>query len=204
MFRPPPSPTTAWSSPPACPAAKADATVSKTNCAAWAWSKSTPPRITPPPAARSNASTKPLKKWLTNQPRATTIAELQTQLDAFVEAYNHHRPHRSLAHQTTPATAYTTRPKADPATRTDTHNRVRTDRVAQAGVIILRVAGRLHHIGVGRTYTGTRVLVLTQDLHIRIINAATGRLLRELTLDPTRDYQPTGAPKGPKRNKFRT
>ena len=42
----------------------------------------------------------------------------------------------------------------------------------------LRVAGRLHHIGVGRTYTGTRVLVLIQDLDIRIINAATGELLR--------------------------
>jgi hypothetical protein len=50
----------------------------------------------------------------------------------------------------------------------------------------------------------TRVLILIQDLHIRIINAATGELLRELTLDPTRDYQPTGAPKGPKRKKFRT
>jgi hypothetical protein len=29
--------------------------------------------------------------------------------------------------------------------------------------------------------------------------AATGELLRELILDPTRDYQPTGAPKGPTR-----
>jgi hypothetical protein len=145
-----------------------------------------------------------LKKWLTNQPRATTIAELQTQLNTFVEAYNHHRPHRSLAHQATPATAYTARPKADPATRTDTHDRVRTDRIDQAGVITVRVAGRLHHIGVGRTYTGTRVLILIQDLHIRILNATTGELLRELTLDPTKDYQPTGAPKGPKRKKFRT
>jgi transposase InsO family protein len=145
-----------------------------------------------------------LKKWLTHQPRTTTIADLQTQLDAFVEAYNHRRPHRALAHHATPATAYTSRPKADPANRTDTHNRVRRDRIDQAGVITLRIAGRLHHIGVGRTYTGTRVLALVQDLHIRIINAATGELLRELTLDPTKDYQPTGAPKGPKRKKSRT
>jgi transposase InsO family protein len=145
-----------------------------------------------------------LKKWLTNQPRAATLAELQTPLNTFVEAYNHDRPHRSLPHQATPATAYTARPKADPANRTDTHNRVRRDRIDQAGVIILRVAGRLHHIGVGRTYTGTRVLVLIQDLRIRIIHAATGELLRELTLNPTKDYQPTGAPKGPKRKKFRT
>ena len=145
-----------------------------------------------------------LKKWLTRQPRASTIPELQNQLDTFVDEYNHRRPHRALAQHATPATAYAARPKADPATRTDTHNRVRTDRVDQAGVITLRVAGRLHHIGVGRTYTGTRVLILVQDLNIKILNAATGELLRELTLDPTKDYQPTGAPKGPTRKKFRT
>jgi integrase-like protein len=140
-----------------------------------------------------------LKRFLTKQPKATSLADLQTQLDAFVEAYNHRRPHRALPHHATPATAYTARPKADPANRTDTHNRVRRDRIDQAGVITLRQAGRLHHIGVGRTYTGTRVLVLIQDLQVRIIHAATGELLRELTLDPTTDYQPTGAPKGPKR-----
>ena len=145
-----------------------------------------------------------LKRFLTRQPKAATLEQLQTQLDAFVEEYNHRRPHRSLTHRATPATAYTARPKADPANRTDTHNRVRRDRIDQAGVITLRVAGRLHHIGVGRTYTGTRVLVLIQDLNIRIIHAATGQLLRELTLDTTTDYQPTGAPKGPKRKKFRT
>jgi hypothetical protein len=142
-----------------------------------------------------------LKKWLTRQPRATSIDQLQTQLDAFVEAYNHRRPHRSLPHQATPATAYTARPKATPGERLDTHDRVHTDRIDQAGVITLRVAGRLHHIGVGRTYTGTRVLILVQDLNITIVNAATGELLRQLTLNPTKDYQPTGAPKGPKRKK---
>jgi hypothetical protein len=48
------------------------------------------------------------------------------------------------------------------------------------------------------------MLAVIQDLRIRIIHAATGELLRELTLNPTKDYQPTGAPKGPKRKKFRT
>jgi transposase InsO family protein len=103
-----------------------------------------------------------LKRFLTKQPQAATLEQLQAQLDAFIEEYNHRRPHRSLTHRATPATAYTARPKADPATRTDTHNRVRTDRVDQAGVITLRIAGRLHHIGVGRTYTGTRVLILAK------------------------------------------
>ncbi|WP_191500061.1 integrase core domain-containing protein, partial [Mycobacterium simulans] len=39
-----------------------------------------------------------LKKWLTAQPRATTVAELQTQLDEFTDLYNNHRPHRELPH----------------------------------------------------------------------------------------------------------
>ena len=39
--------------------------------------------------------------------------------------------------------------------------------------------------------------MLIHDLDIRIVNTTTGELLRHLTLDPTRDYQPTGAPKGP-------
>jgi transposase InsO family protein len=145
-----------------------------------------------------------LKRWLTHQPPAHTIAELQTHLDAFVDEYNYRRPHRSLPHRATPATAYQARLKAAPGTRVDTHDRVRTDRVDQAGSITLRVGGRLHHIGVGRIHYRTRVLILVQDLNIRIINAATGELLREFVLNPTRDYQPTGAPKGPTRKKPRT
>ena len=43
--------------------------------------------------------------------------------------------------------------------------------------------------------------MLTRDLHIRVINAATCELLRELVLDPTRNYQPTGWPPGLKPKK---
>ena len=39
--------------------------------------------------------------------------------------------------------------------------------------------------------------MLVHDLDVRVINAATGELLRELTIDPDRDYQPTGRPPGP-------
>jgi Integrase core domain len=140
-----------------------------------------------------------MKKWLVAQPdQPATLAALQTLIDAFLAAYNHHRPHRSLPHRATPATAYAARPKATPGDRSaDTHNRVRTDRIDQTGCVTLRVNGRLHHIGIGRTHTGTHVLLLVQDLDIRVIDAATGELLRELTLDPTRDYQPTGKPPGP-------
>ena len=49
----------------------------------------------------------------------------------------------------------------------------------------------------GRTHAGTCVILLVQDLEIRIINAITGELLRELILNPHIDYQPTGKPRRP-------
>ena len=120
-------------------------------------------------------------------------------------AYNHDRPHRSLPRQATPATVYNTRPKAVPGDRSaDAHDRVRHDKISKTGNLTLRTGGRLHHIGIGRTYTGTHVLLLAQDLNIRVLNAATGELLRELVLDPTRDYQPTGRPPGPAKKQPRT
>ena len=137
-----------------------------------------------------------LKKHLTNMPRAATLAELQSQIDNFLDEYNHRRPHCSLPQRATPITVYTARPKATPGEPLDTHHRVRTDRVDDTGSITLRAGGRLHHIGVGRTHARTHVLMLIHDLNVRIINAATGELIRDLTIDPTRDYQPQGVPCG--------
>jgi transposase InsO family protein len=141
-----------------------------------------------------------LKKWLRAQAdQPTTLAELQALIDRFVQTYNQHRPHRSLPHHATPATAYRARPKATPTGErtTNTHHRVRHDRIDDTGKLTLRLNGRLHHIGIGRTHARTHVLLLAQDLEIRIINATTGELLRELTIDPDRDYQPTGKPRRP-------
>ena len=39
--------------------------------------------------------------------------------------------------------------------------------------------------------------MLIADLDVGVINAATGELLRDLILDPDRDYQPLGRPPGP-------
>jgi transposase InsO family protein len=134
-----------------------------------------------------------LKKWLRAQPeQPATLEQLQALIDRFVEQYNHHRPHRSLPHQATPATRYETLPKALPQNNrdADTHHRVRHDRVDKSGTVTLRVAGRLRHIGVGRTHTRTHVILLIHDLEVRIVNAITGELLRELTINPALDYQP--------------
>jgi transposase InsO family protein len=144
-----------------------------------------------------------MKKWLAaQQPQPATITQLQALLDTFTGQYNTARPHRSLAHRATPATAYAARPRAVPGDRSaDTHYRVRTDVIAASGTVTLRTGGQLYHLGIGRIHAGTAVLVLVQDLHIRTLNAATSEQLRELTLDTSRNYQPTGAPKGPTRRR---
>jgi transposase InsO family protein len=134
-----------------------------------------------------------MKKWLRAQPvQPSTTAELQALLDRFRHEYNTARPHRSLPHRATPTALYDTMPKAlpGPSRDTDTHDRVRHDRVDKSGTVTLRVHGQLRHIGVGRTHTGTHVILLVQDLQVRVVNAVTGELLRELTIDVTKDYQP--------------
>jgi transposase InsO family protein len=131
-----------------------------------------------------------LKKWLARQPPATTTSQLQAQLDTFTRYYNTTRPHRALDRRT-PATAYTARPKAGPGGLTPAaHYRIRHDRIDANRTLTIRHNSQLHHIGIGRAHAGTRVLALAADLDIRIINRDTGQLLRALTLDPGKDYQP--------------
>ena len=131
-----------------------------------------------------------LKRWLTAQPPAPTITELQEQLDKFVVIYNEHRPHRALDRRP-PAVVYHLLPKATPGTGgAGPHIHVRHDRIDSTGSVSLRRAGRMHHIGIGRAHTGEPVVLLIADLDIRVINRDTGELLRHLQLDPTRGYQP--------------
>ncbi|MGH3631740.1 MAG: integrase core domain-containing protein [Sciscionella sp.] len=141
-----------------------------------------------------------LKKWLRAQrAQPATITELQRLLDTFLDEYNQRRPHRSLPHRATPAAIYTSLPKATPnADRsTHSHDRVRRDKIDKAGSVTMRLAGHPPHIGLGRTYARTDVILLVQDLHVTVVNAATGEILRDLTIDPRRDYQPTSRPPGP-------
>ncbi len=135
-----------------------------------------------------------LKKHLARQPKAATLSELQAQLDRFRTYYNGVRPHRAIGRRT-PAEAFGARTKAVPRLPplvVEGHHRVRHDRVDKTGTVTLRYRSKLLHIGVGRAHAGTRVLLLVADLDVRIITD--GELLRHLTLDPTKDYQPRGRP----------
>ncbi|WP_369829030.1 integrase core domain-containing protein [Mycobacterium sp. E3247] len=137
-----------------------------------------------------------LKKRLTALPPAATIAELQSHLNEFVDYYNTTRPHRALR-RNTPRQAFAGRPKAFPTGyHIPPHFRVRHDTIDAAGAITVRYSSRLHHIGLSKHLRGTHVIVLINDLDIRVLARDTGQLIRKLTLDPTRDYQPRGVKPG--------
>ena len=138
-----------------------------------------------------------LKKWLAKQPRAANLEALQAQLDRFATYYNTIRPHRAIGRRT-PAEIFAARTKAHPKhppVTLEGHYRVRRDRIDKTGRVTLRYRSKLHHIGVGREHSGTPILLLVHDRNVRIVTQD-GEILRELTLDPTRNYQPSGRPKG--------
>jgi integrase-like protein len=124
-----------------------------------------------------------------NQDAASTLAELQGQLDAFVHYYNTRRPHRALGGRT-PLQAYSARVKARPSAQPQTHFRIRHDEVGSNGTVTLRHDSKLHHIGIGRAHRGRPIKLLIADRDVRILDPETGEPIRRLTLDPSRDYQP--------------
>ena len=132
-----------------------------------------------------------LKKFLDKQDRAVDLAGLQAQLDHFVASYNNARPHRALGRRT-PREVFDAKIKAHPAAKVPgTHFRVRHDRVDKTGCVTLRYQSQLRHISVGRAHKGQRVLLLVADRDVRVVTED-GELIRQLLIDPSRDYQRRG------------
>jgi hypothetical protein len=130
-----------------------------------------------------------LKKYLAKQKAAKTLAELQAQIERFVVYYNAERPHRSLGRRT-PQQVYDAKVKAHPGIEVSGgHYRIRRDKVDDAGSVTVRYQSKLFHIGMGRRFKGQSVTLLIADEDIRVLDRK-GNLLRQLTLDPTRNYQP--------------
>ena len=131
---------------------------------------------------------------MAKQPPAISAALLQLQLDSFRSYYHQHRPHRALDGRT-PLAAFHARLKAGPRNPVPITNfRVRHDRIDGCGRVSLRYLSRLRHIAVGRTFARQRVTLLVADADVRLLDSD-GNLIRELTLDPGRVYQPLGRPK---------
>jgi hypothetical protein len=70
-----------------------------------------------------------------------------------------------------------------------TYFRVREDRVDETAKVSLRYDSKLYKIGLGRAHKGRVIKLLIADLNVRVIDA-NGELIHELTLDPSRVYQP--------------
>ena len=129
-----------------------------------------------------------LKRFLAKQAPAQSLGHLQLQLDTFATYYNQQRPHRALGGRS-PLVAFNARLKAGPANASaPLHYRVRQDRVDTNGTVTLRYESRLRHIPVGRANKHQSVRLLIAGDQVRIIRED-GSLLRELTIDPDRDYQ---------------
>ena len=132
-----------------------------------------------------------LKRFLAKQMPAGSLVELQFQLDGFRDYYNTRRPHRAL-NRRTPLSVFEGTLKArplEPSAPVD--HRVRHDKVDSFGKVTLRYLGRLRHIPVGTAHKNRRVQLLVAGPDVRIVSTD-GQLIRALTLDPTRNYQPLG------------
>lgn len=125
-----------------------------------------------------------LKRWLTKQPAAATIGELQLQLDVFKLIYNHQRPHRAIGRRY-PGDAWTNAPKSGPADRPIT-TPTSTWTVTVSGGHAR--AGRHHRISIGSTYNGQTATVVLTGLNCHVFIA--GELIRQLTINPNKDNQP--------------
>ncbi len=128
------------------------------------------------------------KRWLAKQPAAASLQELGAQLDRFRLQYNLHRPHRALGRRT-PQEVFDAKVKAGPGSAApQVHYRVRYDTVDRLGKVTLRYDSKLHHIGLGARHRGKAIVLFVADRDVRVVTED-GELLRQLTLDPTRDYQ---------------
>jgi transposase InsO family protein len=129
------------------------------------------------------------KRWLTSQPPARTKAALQAQLDAWLAYYNHQRPHRAL-HGATPAERWAASPPDQPGPPIVEPKRAELRRVNPQGAL----SWDRTIIGVGMEHAGQRLLVIGRHHDVAIFSEH--GLVRRLTIDPTRRYQPTGQSPG--------
>ena len=125
-----------------------------------------------------------LKRFLTTRSAPETLRELQAQIDTFVERYNYRRPHRSLGRRI-PSEVWTSTPHAGPASHPlDIATRTVTRVVTNTQ---LRVDNHCR-IALGTRHNGQTATAVISGHHAHVF--IDGKLIRELTIDPTRSYQP--------------
>lgn len=125
------------------------------------------------------------KKWLSRQPPATSLTELQQQLEQFRVIYNTQRPHRALA-RAFPADIWTAAPKSGPATRPLGTPTTVYDTIAHGS----RAFAGPYAITIGAAHDGQHALTVITGTNCHVF--VNGHLARQLTLDPNKRSQPLG------------
>lgn len=129
-----------------------------------------------------------LKKWLTLKPPATSLEQLQSQLDEFQDLYNNKRGHKALAMKT-PSHCYEATVKAGVQNKPqEGFYRIRYDRVDRFGKLSLRRAGQLHHLGVGIKHREKLIIMIIAYDNVTVSDKRTGEILSEHTIDDDKKY----------------
>jgi putative transposase len=133
----------------------------------------------------------PLKRWLTAQPEATDLEQLQRLLDTYDILFNTERPHQGIDDQT-PAERYTASDRAvappGPLPAPPSH----TERTVRAsGRVDL---GNRFFVHLGHQWTGATVTVVRDNLDVAILHD--GQLIKRLTIDTSRKTQLSGLKRG--------
>ena len=144
-----------------------------------------------------------IKEWLTDEGPAETLEHLQELLDGFRFHYNRHRPHQGI-NDHTPAERYGVvpidpgvirLPGPDEMTEPTYPPDAYIHKVGETGNIGWR--GKLIHIGI--RYATAQVRVIEVDRLVHIYHG--DDLIRALTIDPDRYYQPKGGRQPPRRRR---
>jgi putative transposase len=139
-----------------------------------------------------------LFRWLDKQPLASTLEELQVQVDEFDRIYNTERPHQSLPGRVTPALAWAATPKVDephPSARSALllPDGVRLTRVRDNGTVFAR-GTRFH---VTRTMIGAIVSLVETDTTLQVFDDQGNLLIEHPWPAPGTKYVGSGKKRGP-------
>jgi transposase InsO family protein len=138
-----------------------------------------------------------LFRWLDKQPLASTLAELQEQVDRFDQIYNAERPHQGLPGRITPLHAWKATPKAEPPRPRKTQRPVgwdgiRATRVAKNGIVQVRRT-RFH---ITRLLAGQTVYLIETDQHLLVFNDQGTEIMKHRWPRPGTTYVRSGRPRG--------
>ena len=139
-----------------------------------------------------------LFRWLDKQPLASTLEELQDQVDEFDRIYNTERPHQSLPGRVTPAQAWAATPKVDephPSARSALllPDGVRLTRIRDNGTVFAR-GTRFH---VTRTMIGNVVSLVETDTTLQVFDDTGNLLIEHPWPTPGTKYVGSGKKRGP-------